>query len=176
MEYIQQISEGNGWYAVLCAVLLAFLVVTNLDKFADAVIGLKDKVLDRPKTKVLDAALKGDKELRDEIFRQFENSDKVHERIDEDIAEIRQMLGNDKRALDRHDWAISAMRDRMDGHEGRLDRHDIILAAHSEETRILIGSVKVLLNKEVGLAGSTDIVDTVKKIDEFLMERKDVAE
>lgn len=176
MEYIQQITDGNGWYAILCAVPLVFLVVTNLDKFGDAVIGLKDKVLDRPRNRILDSALKGDKELREEIFRQFENSDKVHERIDGDIAQIKRMLDNDKRAIDRHDRAITAMRNRMDGHEGRLDRHDIQLAAHSEETRILISSVQVLLGKEVGLAGPTDIVDTVKHINEFLVERKDVAE
>lgn len=39
--------------------------------------------------------------------------------------------------------------------------------------RILLSSVKTLLNKELGLIGNDELVDAVSQIDMFLIERRD---
>lgn len=172
-DMVEQLQSIDPWQAIAIIAVLIALVV-GFDKFLAAAEGLKHRLIDRKTNKIIDAALEGSDSLREEIMRRFDESLTEHDEFRSDITEIREMLDRDKRALMRMDDDIDRLRVRVDGVDTRLDRNERHIDAINDEMRIMLASIKTILNEKIGVAGTTDIVDTVKQIDEFLIERKEV--
>ena len=143
----------------ICLIAAAFVgVVVGFEKLVTSGASLKHRFIDSRQKKLVDAALAGDGNLREEIMGMFEEAHSEHERYDRQFA-------NDKRAIERLE------RD-MDELKLKTLLHDAQIAEHREEGTVLIKSVKTMLKAQLGLNEDTDVIDAVNEIDQYLIERR----
>lgn len=156
---MEQLAQGvEGWQAV-AVVCVAFLVVTNLDKFLDSILGIKDKLVDRKTNSIIEAALEGDSSLREEVFRRLDEAAEDHEKYE-------QWFSRDNRRISSLEDDVAELKTEMTRAHDRLD-------THAEESTIILNSMRVMMSKMLGLAEDSDIIDSVNEINEYLVERRE---
>lgn len=160
---LEQITSVNPVEIVIVVAALIVLAGPVINNIMDSILGIKEKLVDRKAKRIIDAALDGDESLREEIARQFSEASKEHEAF-------RNMFANDKRAIDQLTRDVETIRDRIDGQETRLDKHETQLDERAKGEKVIISSLKAILNEKIGMGSVSDLVDAVAQIDDFLIE------
>lgn len=160
MLSIPEIDPVEVILLALAAIIVAGPAVNTL---MDSFLGIKEKVVDRKASKIIDAAIQGDDSLREEILNRFDHADEEH-------VEFREMFDNDKRDIDQLKRDVDTLRKRQDGAEIRLDDHETELKDRAEGEKVVITALKAILNEKIGIGTTADLVDAVGQIDSFLIE------
>ena len=157
------ISEIDPVEVILLALAAIIVAGPAVNTLMDSFLGIKEKVVDRKASKIIDAAIQGDDSLREEILNRFDHADEEH-------VELRQMFDNDKRDIDQLKRDVATLSKRQDCAEIRLDDHETELKDRAEGEKVVITALKAILNEKIGIGTTADLVDAVGQIDSFLIE------
>lgn len=156
---IQSTATAIDPWSIVAVICLIVIVVIGFDKFHDAGMNLKDKLLNRKFNKMVEKAEKGDTTLREEFRIMFNEAHEEHEEINSRLDHHDRCLAHDKRTIERM--------------QGEIEQLDVRVTARTEEGTLMIKTAKVILNNQLGLADTTSVVDIVEEIDKFLIEGRD---
>lgn len=158
------IENSSPAEIVIGLVFIVFVLgAPALNKWMDAVLAIKDKLMDRKANSIVDAALAADGSLRDELLRKFDHASAEHD-------EFRGYFDNDKKAIDEVRRDVKTLRKRVDGLEIRDDNHDSELKDRAKGEMVVLSAIKAILNKEIGMGTTANLVDAVEMIDSYLIE------
>lgn len=153
VDQIMHVDWLNGLFLVAAVAG----IVIGAERLVASAASIKERFVDRRRDKLLDAALDGDETLRAEVFKMLDDAHKEHERYEE-------MFRRDKRRIDVIEDAIDEIRSDVDKLSQKAD-------AREQEGIITMKAIKTMMNRFIGLAEDSDIIDVVNEVDQYLIER-----
>lgn len=120
---------------------------------------LKETFVDKREKRLLDAAMDGSETLRTEVFKILGEAHEEH-------LEYERRFDRDNRRLNKLEEDVEQLKDDVVRAHGRIDDR-------SEESTITMKSIIVIMNKMLGLADDSDIIDSANEINEYLIERRE---
>lgn len=155
---IEQIMQIDPFQALLLLVVGGGAVVA-VDKLTGSAASLKERFVDGKAKRIVDAQLRGDAELREEILAMFEDSRADHDKYE--------------KWFNRDNRRIVALEDAMEKVQEDIEKAHSRIDMHAEESTIIMKSMSVMMSRMLGLAEDSDIIDSVNEINDYLIERRE---
>lgn len=148
------------WVNGLFLVAAVAGIVIGAERLVTSAASIKERLVDKRRQKLLDEAFDGDETLRIEVFKILDEAHADHKRYEE-------MFRREKRRIDVMEDAIDEIRSDVDKLSQKAD-------AREQEGIITMKAIKTMMNRFIGLAEDSDIIDVVNEVDQYLIERREV--
>lgn len=151
---------------IVAVIALGVAAILSIEKLLSAGKSIKKTVVDDPKSKVVNEAKSAASSVKTEIAATVEENKKENEREHEDI---RRMLDNDSQSLKSLRRDVEDLLRSVNEQQSSIHDHDERLKAREDGEKVILLSLKALLNERLNVGETHDLIDASTGIDNFLI-------